>query len=267
MENVADVMPAQRLKYVHSVGAVGQVVWTPVAGHTYTGIFASGSKKAFIRFSPAKAIESNLIVPGFAIKFLRSKVHSGNFMAMPSLDGQASFNFFEKNFTNHPAPPTGWALQIVGKKFSEASNCPIQVGLSDAASFDEDGTSASTPNFPFKIIFVPSGKVVFPTTHYDDAGFGRLMAAIPVGTELFHAVAFASPDAEKAKQGVVIGHVSSASKFQKSSYGDLRLFFKHTYMENDYKLRPSWLSSIDKKAQCGNTNIGPEPPNPLPHFA
>jgi len=265
MEDVSDVMPAERLKYIHSVGSVAQVVWKPAAGNPYSGIFATGSQYSFIRFSLAKPIEKDNIVPGFGIKFLRNGVHSGNFFAMPSLDGQSDFNFFSHNFTNHPAKPTGWALQIVAKKFAEASNCPLFVGLSDIARYDETGKESTTVNFPFKIVFVPSGAVKFPLTPYDDAQLGRLFAAIPTGTPLFNVVAFADPAAEKAKQGVFIGTVTSKSAFTKSTFGDNKLFFKHQYMENDFKLRPSWLNAIDKAGQCGNANVGPEPPNPFPH--
>jgi hypothetical protein len=268
MEDIADVMPAERIKYIHSVGSVGQVVWKPVAGNPYTGIFATGSQSAFIRFSLAKPIEKDNVVPGFGIKFLRNGVHSANFFAMPSLDGQSDYNFFALNFTNHPPKPSGVLLAIVAKKFSEASNCPLNVGLSDVASFDETGAKAATPNFPYKIVFVPSGKVVFPSTpHYDDAGLGKLFAAIPTGTLLFNVLAYADPAAEKAKTPVFIGTVTSKSQFVKSTYGDNHLFFKHQYMENDFKLRPAWLSAIDKPNSCGTDHVTTEPPNPMPHLA
>jgi len=264
MEDIADIMPAERIKYIHSVGSVAQVVWKPVANN-YTGIFASGSQYAFLRCSAAKAIEKDNIVPGFGIKFLRSGIHSGNFFAMPSLDGQSDFNFFALNFTNHPVKPTGWALQIVAKKFAEASNCPLNVGLSDVARYDESGKEATNINFPYKIIFSPSGAVKFPSSHYDDAQLGKLFAGIPTNTLLFSVIAYADPAAEKAKHGTLIGQVYSKTAFTKSTFGDNHLFFKHQYMENDFKLRPSWLNAIDKANSCGNANVGTEPPNPMPH--
>lgn len=55
-------------------------------------------------------------------------------MAMPSLEGQSEMNPFLKDFSNHVPKPTSIALQILAKKFEQASNCPLQLGLSDCAT-------------------------------------------------------------------------------------------------------------------------------------
>jgi len=263
-EDTSDVFPATRLKYVHSVGFVGEVTFTPVSS-PYTGIFGTGSRNALVRFSSATDLAKDppLIVPGFAIKFLRSKIHSANFMSMPSLDGQSDFNFFAYNFSNHPANPTGWAVKILGEKFSEASNCPLIVGLSDTARYNEDGSMVANPVFPFEIVWVPTGKVVFPSTYYDLKQLGVNFNGIPIGTDLFKVYAYASPSA-RSKAPTLIGTLTSTSRFIPSSFGDSKLFFKHIYAEDDFKLRPEWLDQIDSSKDCAGLHPGPTPPNPPP---
>lgn len=112
----------------------------------YTGVFQGGS--GFIRMSLAKDYSDSNITPGFSIKFMRDQQPSCNFVAMPSLDGQTSKNFFEGVFTNHPAYPTGFALQLLTKKFKQASNCALQVGLKDCAQWNTAGIEESNIAFP-----------------------------------------------------------------------------------------------------------------------
>jgi len=69
-------------------------------------------------------------------------------MAMPSLDGQSDMNPFSGVFTNHPAYPTGFALKLVAKKFTQASNCPLMIGLSDCATYSTSGSKVAQPIFP-----------------------------------------------------------------------------------------------------------------------
>eukprot|EP00756_Hemistasia_phaeocysticola_P039623 Hpha_TRINITY_DN16824_c0_g2::TRINITY_DN16824_c0_g2_i2::g.150097::m.150097 len=109
----SDVFPAGRIKYIHSVGSVCKASFNAVPGSKYTGAFA-GSSNVLIRFSSAKDIDQKApsMTPGFGIKFLRNGMQSGNFVAMPGLDGQSSFNFFKYNFTNILAYPKAQALQV-----------------------------------------------------------------------------------------------------------------------------------------------------------
>jgi hypothetical protein len=56
------------------------------------------------------------------------------------LDGQPDFNVLTLNYSNHLSFPTTWALALVAQKFTQASNCPLMVGLGDMAAFGEDGS-------------------------------------------------------------------------------------------------------------------------------
>ena len=47
--------------------------------------------------------------PGMGLKFLRDGVDSANLVAMYSVDGQESWNFFKNDFSNH-IPESGGTL-------------------------------------------------------------------------------------------------------------------------------------------------------------
>ena len=132
-DNVADMLPAGRVKYIHSVGAVATVELVPSGTpHPFTGLFASGAKHGLLRLSsatPPAADAGSFIAPGLGLKLLRDGVPSGNLVAMPGLDGQADFNVLSLNYSNHVAYPDGWGAAILAQKFTQASNCPLMVGL------------------------------------------------------------------------------------------------------------------------------------------
>jgi hypothetical protein len=70
------------------------------------------------------------------LKFLRNGVPSANLVAMYSVNGQQSWNFFANKFSNHISPASGAALGAVAKKFSSATPYIQVVGLSDFASIN-----------------------------------------------------------------------------------------------------------------------------------
>ena len=92
-------MPEGRMKMTHSRGVTLKVAFKSCVDHGYTGIF-KGAKNGIMRFSettrtdPAKAMSA----PGFGIKFLRDGMDSANTVAMVSLDGQPSFNYFKNRY-------------------------------------------------------------------------------------------------------------------------------------------------------------------------
>merc|ERR1719228_1602409 len=88
-----------RNKYIHTVGTVGQVEWRNLGDHPYTGIF-EGATQGIVRFSLAKepSNTSNSTAPGMGLKFLRDGKDSANLVAMYSVNGQDSWNFFKNDF-------------------------------------------------------------------------------------------------------------------------------------------------------------------------
>ena len=71
------------------------------------------------RTDPAKAMTA----PGFGLKFLRDGMDSANTVAMVTLDGQASYNFFKNRYQNHPGElENECARETLGKKLAEVTD-------------------------------------------------------------------------------------------------------------------------------------------------
>ena len=186
-----------RYKYIHTVGAVARVQWRDRGGHPFTGIF-TGASSGFVRLSLANEPSPPApgTAPGMGLKFLRDGRDSANLVAMYSVDGQDSWNFFKNNFTNHIAAGS-LALLPVSVKFSKATNYIQQVGLSEWASHAEDGTAASTPTFPFMLRFRPSAEVPsFPDEYVND--WLEDLMSVPAGTTLYQVWALDNPEVSAA---------------------------------------------------------------------
>ena len=67
------------------------------------------------------------------LKFLRDGMDSASLVAMYSVDGQPSWNFFLNDFSNHIPAISSAALLPVGLKFSTVTPWIQTVGLSDWA--------------------------------------------------------------------------------------------------------------------------------------
>ena len=86
-----------------------RVVWRSKGSHPYTGIFR-GANHGIMRLSyiarpnPLKPVGFNPR-PSMALKFLRDGMDAANLVAMFSLNGQQSWNFFR------PVLPDGKILQ------------------------------------------------------------------------------------------------------------------------------------------------------------
>ena len=141
MSSPGDDMPCGllgcRTKDIHSIGTVTKVKWQSTGSHPFTGIFKGGDY-GIIRLStaaPTLSLYKN-IIPGFGLKFLRSGVDSANFVAMFSVDGQDTWNFFANSWSNHIPDPTSISLKPLEMKFATVTDYIQAVGLSDFAKYD-----------------------------------------------------------------------------------------------------------------------------------
>ena len=57
------------------------------------------------------------LTPGMGLKFLRDGIDSANLVAMNSVEGQASWNFFLNDFSNHIPKPEGFGILLGSLKF------------------------------------------------------------------------------------------------------------------------------------------------------
>jgi hypothetical protein len=91
------------------------------------------------------------------LKFLRDGMDSASLVAMYSVDGQDSWNFFKNDFSNHIPAVSSASLFPVAAKFSTVTDYIQTVGLSDFAQHDQKGAAVASPVFPFSLRFHPTG--------------------------------------------------------------------------------------------------------------
>lgn len=236
-----DVLPEGRSKVIHSQGVHCKFELEISAQSPYTGILAPGKKEGIIRMGSATSVDvtGKAPFPGLAFKFLRSGVHSGNFVALRATgaDGQ-SYAFFDEAFSKIVAPPP--ALKAL-MKFSQASKCQSMVGLSDLCSYGQDGSPSDSLEFPYDIRFGASSSAVYlPNERMTDEELLGHLSDIAPGTHLLDVFTKTSPTAEH----VLIGTLSTASACVKSTFGDESLFFRHQRMEEDFTKHPEWISDV-----------------------
>ena len=130
-----------RHKTIHSVGNVAKIQWIDVGGHPYTGVFDGGADFGYVRFSTATPVDTETpnMRPGMGVKFLRDGVDSANFVAMFSVDGQDSLNWFAEDWSNHIPDPISPLLRPLEQRFSTQTNYIQTMGLSDFAAFNAKG--------------------------------------------------------------------------------------------------------------------------------
>merc|ERR1712066_566551 len=86
-------------------------------------------------------------------------------MGMYKLQGQppSDTNWFAHDWHNHVPTASGFALELVAKKFWQASSCPQMVGLSDLAS----PSPGAVGTFPYMLTFRPQLSVNCPGGDYE----------------------------------------------------------------------------------------------------
>jgi len=256
-----EVMPAGRERLIHSQAVVCKIDLKVDSHSPFTGVLSPGSHPGMIRFGSAASLNEPLlpkIFPGFGIKFLRSGKRSANWVNLRSVGDAGSWNFFESQFSNHVAPQ---AALVKLHKFQQASGCITMVGLSDACTYDEHGKEAANPEFPFEIVWEPTGQVSFPDKKKRNEDMLDELASIPAGTEVFEVYTYASPLDKKNGHKTRLGMLSTTSSCHKSLFGDLNLFFRHQRVEEDFALRPDWIRQmgqhIDAASDACEATAGP----------
>ncbi len=123
-----------RDKYIHTQGAIASVKLTNTGSHPFTGVF-EGADHGVVRLSFAAKPDPKTknTAPGMGLKFLRDGIDSASLVAMFSVDGQDSWNFFANDFSNHIPTSTSLSLAPVALKFSTVTPWIQTVGLSNWA--------------------------------------------------------------------------------------------------------------------------------------
>jgi len=245
-EDEWDVMPAGRLKYIHSNGVVCPFV-VNIQNSPFTGIFQNGEAHGLMRLGSAAPLsEEDGVTPGAGVKFFRSGKSSANFVILHTLGplNDGNHNFFAAPLRNHIPEDAPMALIPAALKFCQAQSCPTKVGLSDVCTYDQDGNKAANVVFPFKVSFVPTGEIMFREEYSESGAFLKQFEDLDVGTTLYTLKGHLNPDDD---EGITMGNVVTTEKCVTSLYGDTKLFFKHQYINEDKDLMPEWADGYDKE--------------------
>lgn len=264
-----DIMPDERKKLIHTVGAIAKAkfVWT---SNNYTGLFQA-AKTIFVRASTALEPGNGKMTAGVSIKAFRDGVPSSSVIAMYELDGQDTLNYFQHVFCTRIAerPTLPFKLQLLGKKFHIQSSYPGSLGTSEFASVNQDGSKVTSPNYPWALLFQPNPDLSKLMASNTNPNIGSVLSNILAGNEVLYKV-FAI-DQPESLIPIYLGYIRLESAFHQSKFADHTLFFKHTFIEEDFILKPEWKtwfgdSSLKRWETMGRAIYEPYMPAWTPPF-
>jgi hypothetical protein len=219
MERTSDVMPQGRSKGIHTYGSVAKIQFRAAKNSPYSGLFR-GVPCGLIRLSLATKPAEDSTVPGLAVKFLIDGKPSANFMAMYSLEGQPSYNFFLNNFSNWVQKPTSVPLKILASAFALVTSDPTKVDVNSMSKVKSDGTLVtSAAKGPQQVTLVPNKDLPQESAPHE---VRETFANIPSGTVLYRIY-----EGGSGTRGTYIGDIVTQSSFVASKFGDENLFFRH----------------------------------------
>ena len=197
-----------------------------------------GASSGLARLSLAREPDPSELktIPGMAVKLMRDAKDSANLVAMESVAGQESWNFFRHNFSTH-IPKTKFSFLPIALKFASATKNIRQVGLSDWAQYGEDGLEVPEPVFPYRLRFQPTGEIGFPDAY--TRPHTDLLTTVPKDSVLYRVHALDKPT-ELGGREQYIADLVLVSDMITSKWGDTRMFFRHQDMADDLRLRPEW---------------------------
>jgi hypothetical protein len=237
-----------RKKLIHTVGCVVKAEFVSTGDHPYTGVF-EGSTQLLVRPSIASSANTSKtkaedalgnFKPGMGLKFLRNGYPSANLQAMYSTSGQASWNFFKMDFSNHIPAAGGAALLAVALKFSSATDYIQTMGLRDLGLITEKGEMRNPPRYPFKLIFKPHVDLKNKYPDHFMSDYLDQLRSVPSGTTLYDVYAIEQPNQNEKK----IGSIITRSNMVSSKWGDESMYFRHNYMDADINENPSWKKFV-----------------------
>lgn len=247
---VGDELEAPKHKLFHSFGTTAKIRYNPESGTPYTGIFGD-TAHGLARFSYAGPTIGIGIVPGLGLKFPVDGDHpSENVVVMRMLDPQSEHSVFHNPFSNIlPAPsPLNLTMKVVNQRFETvvAEGHGLHQPVDNFARIHPSGQPvAGPPQAPYRLILVPTEaarNACDPHLDFRD----DLAQNLPAETTIYSVLGL-DEDAETTLHGQGlnrleeliphasrIGSITTESEFIASTYGDYRLFFKHS----DVFLRP-----------------------------
>jgi len=163
---------------------------------------------------------------------------SSSHVAMFGVNGQKSWNFFAFPFSNHVAPAKldNFAAKSLVKKFETASKFTNLIGLKNMAEYNEKGDLSQEVKFPFRLVYKPNPEFTKMFTDGYVQSYMDQLVTLPKDQYIYEIFAQETPDSDP----VSIGKLFIREKFTPSYFGDKYLFFKHEYMDDDFKVHGDW---------------------------
>lgn len=231
-----DQMIEGRPKLIHTLGIVARVEWISLKDfHPFTGLFASGAKYGFVRFSLAKPPSQTHCVPGMGLKLFVDNHQSRNLMAMYSLDEQEGHHIFANPLSNVLEEPafslTSYLLKRsfskALKKLGDHHGSPLILRTNHMAEIAENGEMITAIKAPYRLLFVPTKQAQDLMTDKGlEEGFREQLAGKGNNAILYTILASSLEDGQESTV-YPIGYLRTTSDFVASQYADEQLFFKH----------------------------------------
>lgn len=130
------------------------------------------------------------------------------------------------------------------------------MGKADLAHFTTDNSPVADPVFPFDLWFVPNPDLSAQWGVMREIGpdgnevpFYEQLKTIPKDTVLVHVMARDVPDdlrnfgPSRVQQ---IANIRATSELVTSHFGDTRLFFQHTSLNNDFAVQPGFRNYFER---------------------
>jgi hypothetical protein len=253
-----DFISEPRILCAHGFVASIEVEWFP--GHGYTGLFRD-NQCGIIRLSSALPsmtdalpwfltalpqvtghLASAKIFPCVALKLFRQNAHSGNILFGGRKTGEKEDLFFKNCVATTITASVSYPLQWILDYFTKYSAYPTQLGVSDFAGAQSDGTVVADKRFPWCIaLCTPKEDLSLQSKCFVE------IEQVQPDTILYDIYAVPSPGAaahiESAVSLLKIGRIRTTSAMLRSGPED-GLFFKHQKKEEDYESMPEWLHEL-----------------------
>lgn len=220
LERNSDVMPEGRKKAIHTYGSTAAIKFVADDRSPFTGLF-KGVSYGLARLSLAAKPAASGTAPGIGVKFLVDGQPSANFVAMYSVEGQQSYNFFANEFSTFIGTPVSCPKKMLMSAFATATADPTKVDSAFLAKTNQDGTVVTQPVAPEKLIFVPNRQqLAFENGSHEVRDDFKNIAA---DTVLYRVYGVRTASEER----IYIGDIVTTSRFVASQFGDEKLFFRH----------------------------------------
>jgi hypothetical protein len=267
-ETQADIMPVGHSRYAFRVGAVleARFEWAEGASSAgYTGLFEK-AYNCIVRMSSVDDSPTPNIEYGMAVKCLRDGVPSANTFAIWDTAGfskapegyMGTCRLFSVPLFTHYGSWEGDA----GKESLESLSGRegFLSGLSQFATYTQEGETVDQPRFPFGLLFVPTPEAQsLPCSwgeeyemtgkNFDFDNFLSQALNIEAGMGLYEVYAVGKPWIVETEMPDIsyLGVLRAHSQATSSRFGDELLFFQTDLWDKSVSIYPEWDEALGSK--------------------